>query len=342
MLSLHIDAPRWRAHADAVLLSTPGLVPVIKGNGYGFGRGLLAAEATRLGVPTVAVGQPAEITDVRAAFEGDILVLQPELPGAPAPARDDRVLRTAASLESVQALQGQRVVIEALTSMQRFGLTDVELGQLADLLPSVQFEGIALHLPIDAGNVGRVAEVDDRLATLRAAHIPVTTLWVSHLTEGELARVAAAHPDVAFRSRIGTRLWLGERTAAQARSTVLAAHRLRKGQRFGYRQHKAPRDGVLLVVGGGTANGVALSAPSPVRGITERAKVAAIGTLEAAGRSLSPFHVDGSQRWFAEPPHMQISMLWLPDGVVVPAVGSEIDVDVRMTTTTFDQVVLEN
>ena len=39
---------------------------------------------------------------------------------------------------------------------------------------------------------------------------------------------------------------------------------------------------------------------------------------------------------------MQISMLWLPDGVVVPAVGSEIDVDVRMTTTTFDQVVLDD
>jgi hypothetical protein len=186
-----------------------------------------------------------------------------------------------------------------------------------------------------------VAEIDDRLASLRSANIPIGTLWVSHLSEAELGRVAAAHPDVAFRSRIGTRLWLGERTAAQARSTVLAAHRLRKGQRFGYRQHKAPRDGVLLVVGGGTAHGVALSAPSPAQGITQRAKVAAIGTLEAVGRSLSPFHVDGSQRWFAEPPLMQVSMLWLPDGVVVPAVGSEIDVDVRMTTSTFDEVLLE-
>ncbi len=38
-------------------------------------------------------------------------------------------------------------------------------------------------------------------------------------------------------------------------------------------------------------------------------------------------------------PHMQASMLFLPEGPRVPAVGDEIEVRVRFTTTTFDRVV---
>jgi len=64
------------------------------------------------------------------------------------------------------------------------------------------------------------------------------------------------------------------------------------------------------------------------------------GGLEAAGFALSPFSVDGRRRWFVEPPHMQVSLLFVPGGVAVPSVGDEIDVDVRFTTTTFDRVVL--
>ena len=45
-LTLHVDGARWRANQAAVLSDTPGLVPVIKGNGYGFGRARLAGQAT--------------------------------------------------------------------------------------------------------------------------------------------------------------------------------------------------------------------------------------------------------------------------------------------------------
>ena len=55
----------------------------------------------------------------------------------------------------------------------------------------------------------------------------------------------------------------------------------------------------------------------------------------------SPFTVDGKLRLFAEPPHMQASMLFLPHGPRVPAVGEEIGVRVRFTTTEFDHVVLD-
>jgi hypothetical protein len=36
---------------------------------------------------------------------------------------------------------------------------------------------------------------------------------------------------------------------------------------------------------------------------------------------------------------MQASLLFVPDSARMPAVGDEIDVDVRLTTTTFDAVV---
>jgi hypothetical protein len=166
------------------------------------------------------------------------------------------------------------------------------------------------------------------------------SLWVSHVSDAELATLHRRHPETTFRPRIGTALWLGEPTAYQARGTVLAVHAVRRGQRFGYRQRHAPGDGHLLIVGGGTSHGVALSAPRSVRGLVPRVKLMGEGTLEAGGRALSPFYIGGKRRWFAEPPHMQVSMVWLPSGVQAPVVGAEVQVDVRMTTATFDQVIL--
>lgn len=342
--TLYVDGRRWRAHTDQVLAGTPGLVPVIKGNGYGYGADLLAAEASRLGVATVAVGEPHEVAAVRAGFAGDIAVLRPHLPGVDAvPEPDDRVIRTVATLDGLRALAGHRVVVELLTSMQRFGLEDGELEQVGVLLADTRHAGFALHLPMVGS--GRPAEVEAALSRLERRGLLTAaqqaTLWVSHLSEAELTTLAARHPGVSLRARVGTRLWLGDRAAAQARGTVLAVHRLARGQRYGYRQHKAPRAGHLVVVGGGTSHGVALSAPSPAGSVAQRARTVAAGGLEALGRSLSPFHVQGAQRWFAEPPHMQVSMIWLPDGVAVPAVGAELDTDVRMTTASFDRIVVD-
>ncbi len=118
---------------------------------------------------------------------------------------------------------------------------------------------------------------------------------------------------------------------------MLDVHPLRRGERYGYRQKRAPGGMALVVVSGGTAHGVGLEAPKPVSGMVARGKVAALGGLEAAGRVQAPFHLGGKQRWFAEPPHMQCSMLLVPDDVEV-TVGDEIACDVRFTTTTFDTV----
>jgi hypothetical protein len=72
-----------------------------------------------------------------------------------------------------------------------------------------------------------------------------------------------------------------------------------------------------------------------------RAATLARGGLDAAGFVRSPYSIDGKQRLFAEPPHMQASMLFLPSGARVPEVGDEIDVRVRYTATAFDRIVVD-
>ena len=42
MLTLHLDLTAWREHLSSTRDATPGLVPVAKGNGYGYGLERLA------------------------------------------------------------------------------------------------------------------------------------------------------------------------------------------------------------------------------------------------------------------------------------------------------------
>jgi alanine racemase len=343
MFALHINAAQWRGHLAAVVERHPDIVPVAKGNGYGFGLAMLAAESQALGCPTIAVGALDEVALVHDAFRGDVLVLTPWHPAIDQePHADDRRILTISSLEAVHALTGRRhrVVVELLTSMARFGLDEDALSRAVPELRELALEGFALHLPIDDGELGRVDEISSWVSTLRRHQLPADTLWVSHVSDAELGTLHRRHPETTFRPRIGTALWLGEPPSYQAKGTVLATHLVRRGQRYGYRQHKASAEGHLLVVGGGTSHGVALSAPRSVRGVTARLKLAGEGTLEAGGRALSPFYVAGRRRWFAEPPHMQVSMIWLPSGVAPPVVGADVSVDVRMTTATFDEAIL--
>ena len=68
--SLYVDEERWRRHLREVVSSTPGIVPVVKGNGYGVGNARLAAEAALLGVDTVAVGTSDELPAVARGVPG--------------------------------------------------------------------------------------------------------------------------------------------------------------------------------------------------------------------------------------------------------------------------------
>src|SRR5699024_5493749 len=134
------------------------------------------------------------------------------------------------------------------------------------------------------------------------------------------------------RMRVGTRLWLGAPATRRATATVLDVHEVARGNRIGYWQRRVPGPGWVVVVAGGTANGIAMQAPTSARSARSRAISVATGSLEAIGRALSPYTIDGRKRWFAEPPHMQSSMVLLPAGATPPAIGDEVEVELRLTT----------
>jgi hypothetical protein len=334
-LTLYVDGPRWRAHLVRTVAASPGLVPVAKGNGYGFGVARLARRSTWLGADTIAVGTYGEVAEVERRFPGAVLVMQPWRPFTPDTPTDRRVVHTVGRLEDLVALGRRddrpRVVLEALTSMRRHGLGPADLSTARASALGVKVEGHALHLPLGGGHL---PEVERWLAAA-----PARRWFVSHLDAAELAELRRRHPEIEFRPRVGTGLWLGDRDALAPRATVLDIHPVGRGDRVGYRQRRILRSGSLLVVSGGTANGIAMEAPAAAASARARAVSLARGGLDAAGQALSPYVVDGRQRWFVEPPHMQVSMVFVPAGATLPAAGDEIDVRVRHTTTRFDRVV---
>ena len=346
-LTLTVDGEHWRQHLRSVTDRTPGLTPVVKGNGYGLGLGRLARKADWLGVDTLAVGTYHELPEVFQRFDGDLLVLTPWRPGdSPVPDGLDRrrVIHTVSRYDDLDALletdAEARIVLERLTSMRRHGLSAEELRSAARLLErrTAVVEGVALHLPLAAG--AHLTEVLGHVNDLVASELKTRRLWVSHLTPKELESLRTSYADFEVRPRIGTELWLGDRAALRVTATVLDVHEVERGDTFGYRGRSAPKAGHLLVVSGGTAHGIGLEAPTGDHSIRARAATLARGGLDAAGFVRSPFTVDGKPRLFAEPPHMQASMLFLPHGPRVPAIGDEIEVRVRYTATTFDDVVI--
>lgn len=361
-LVLRVDGERWRAHLTGVRARRPLVVPVAKGNGYGLGLARLARKAQWLGVDTLAVGIYEELPHVSQRYDGSLLVMTPwrSFNGLPEDQLSARVIHTVGRLEELEALAAHgrtsghrpRVVLERLTSMRRHGFSAPDLRAASRVVREqggVVLEGVALHLPLVRAS--HLPEVERLLQDVVAADLGrgldkldqrsgPTTIWVSHLGDEDLASLARRWPELIFRPRMGTDLWLGDRGALAVRSTVLDAHPVERGDTYGYRGRSAPRAGTILIVSGGTSHGIGLEAPTGEQSLKSRAASIARGGLDAAGFVRSPFTVGGKQRLFAEPPHMQASMLFLPAGSDVPAVGEEIEVRVRFTATDVDRVVL--
>jgi alanine racemase len=331
-LTLHVDSDRWREHLRSTW--NPDIVPVAKGNGYGFGNARLLAEARALGAQTVAVGT---YNEVPVDHRNDVVVLSPWRPFLEV-RQGKNVIHTVSRLADLVSIPPRsRVLIEVQTSMRRHGIGARELRHtmLLNALDRIRFEGWSLHFPMGAGgtsaNLREAAQLSKAALAVRPG-----PLWVSHVPAQKLADIGEN-----VKLRMGTGLWLGDRGALKVRSTVLDVHSVRRGERVGYRQRRVSGDGHVLVVSGGTAHGIGLEAPTAAATVRQRAIAMAKGGLDAAGLALSPFTIEGKQRWFAEPPHMQASMLFLPSSVAPPAVGDEVGVDVRFTTTTFDKVSMD-
>lgn len=375
---LNVDADRWRNHVNTVastvesVTSSP-IVPVIKGNGYGLGQARLARVADSLPGTIVAVGTVFELEEVLASCLADVIVLEPFDPRDQAASDtwwniakrwdSNRIIRTISSMAGLESLLSGsgsvRVILEGQTSMHRFGFSESELMRvLADNTVASSINagrlvvlGLALHLPLEQpasepGGFGtaRVREVlrwnGIWQAEISSSNLKVeSSLWLSHLDDDEFSTVREFIGETVIHARIGTRVWLGDRGALTPQGSVLAVHPLSDGVHVGYRQRSGPNGGTLVVVSGGTAHGIGLSAPTPASSLRQRVVTAGTGALDAAGRALSPFTWEGKQRWFAEPPHQHHSMIWLPRGVVVPRIGDRLPADVRFTTSRFDAVL---
>ena len=356
-LTLKVDGERWRTHLLATVTRHPGIVPVGKGNGYGLTLGRLArraqwladhVERTGARLDMLAVGTYDEVGEAASRYDGDLLVLTPWRPFGAAldlePRTASRVVHTVSRSDDLAALRAHdpqaRFVLEQLTSMLRHGMGRRDLAAAAEALGPERsgLRGVAMHLPLNT--TSHLGEVSRLINDIVASGLPTRTVFVSHLTHAELTSLASSYPDFTVRPRIGTDLWLGDRGALRVGATVLDVHEVDRGDTFGYRGRSAPKHGHIVVVSGGTAHGIGLEAPTGDQSLKARAATLARGGLDAVGFVRSPFSIDGKQRLFAEPPHMQASMLFVPSGARVPRIGEDIEVRVRFTATDFDRVVV--
>ena len=227
-LTLTVDGDRWRAHLRAVADATPGLVPVAKGNGYGFTprpAGPQGAVAGARAVDTLAVGTYDELPEVATRYDGNLLVLTPWRPFGAAleldPALARRVVHTVSRLDDLTDLLGRqpdaRFVLERATSMLRHGMTARELWATAD--------GRRAHHPKARARGRRAAPAArPRRAPLRGAPADERRRRRRAAARhglGQPPQRRRARPRCARRTptspsgpRIGTDLWLGDRGGA--------------------------------------------------------------------------------------------------------------------------------
>lgn len=307
-LRLTVQRTAWESHIRSLASGVDGLVPVVKGNGYGFGRATLHPIAATLS-DVVCVGTIDELDSLAASTTP--MVLTPTLIAPDS----TTVVLTIGSLEHVKALIGWqgRVVVKLQSSMQRYGATASEFEQVvADALAAgLEVIGYSLHLPLAGSDLDRLAEVESWLERLDSRH----PLWLSHLQPESYSTLRNRYPDRRFRLRLGTQLWHGDKSFLHLHADVLAVREVTAGDRAGYHLIEVPFDGHLLMIGAGTAHGIATLADGA-----------------------SPFHFSRTRLALLEPPHMHTSMALAPVGSPCPAIGDEVDVQRPLISTHVDKV----
>lgn len=322
-LRLTVASAAWRAQVgatrDAVAAAGDrvSLVPVVKGNGYGFGRSVLAGIASDW-APTIAVGTVHEaLTTPPSGATREVLVLTPSVdPDALArlPAAAIPTVGHAAHVAALAAAgRTGRVTVKLASPMRRYGVEPDGLATLVDACTAAGLEPARwmIHPPLAAHSTN--AHTVRTWLDLLDPSLPVS---VSHLSAAEIGDLAEHHPRHRLELRLGTALWHGDKSALHLEADVLDVRRVVAGTSAGYRGGVVAADGSLVMVGAGSAHGVA--------------------PLDD-GRS--PFHFARQRLPLHEPPHMHTSMLHVPDHGQCPEVGDRVDVQRPLITTHVDEVL---
>lgn len=314
---LTVDGSAWRAHVIATADGLPGLVPVVKGNGYGFGRVDLARRAVlALGSQELAVGTVHEVAGLPVDVAA--IVLTPTLDTLPEHLPADTVLTVGAE-HHVTALARQgwrgRVVVKLASRMRRYGTDDPAALVAACHDAGLEPVAASLHLPLVGDADTRRADIEQWLPRLDA--LPAAaTFDVSHVDRATLDALRATHPHIAWRVRLGTELWHGDKSFLHLGATVVDVHPVTAGEPLGYRQIPSPLTGHVALVAAGSAHGV-----QPLAG------------------GLSPFHHARRRLPLVEPPHMHTSMVLLEADMPPLAPGEFVDLQHPLILTTPDEIV---
>lgn len=318
-LRLTVQRSPWQQHLDETAAALPGLIPVVKGNGYGFGRAVLMPFARQLTAPgdRIAVGTAYEAADVPA--DRTALVLTPHVDRLPTTLPTNAVL-TVGSAQHLHALSAHgwqgRVCIKLGSSMRRYGTTP---DALAALVHQAQHSGCtidsaSIHFPLVGTTTEHLAEL-----TAWLPHLPHlgsgTLVSVSHIPPAGYAALRAEHPEVDWRIRVGTGLWHSHKELLRLTADVVDVFAVADGDTVGYRGVTVFADGHLVLVAAGSAHGV-----------------------RALDDGRSPFHHARRRIDLLEPPHMHTSVLFVPLGDPLPSIGERIDVQRPLIATIVDEL----
>jgi alanine racemase len=335
-LRLTVHTAAWHAHVEHVAstylagAANSSIVPVVKGNGYGLGRSvlarvaddLLASRARRDTPATIAVGTAHELAGLPTRLRP--VVLTP--PGAATAQRlrsvNTNPIVTVGNAAHIAALDGWRgdVVVKLASSMRRFGVAQRELDDFERRARTAGLSviGHSIHLPLAGEDTDRVAEVERWLGVLdgrRRTAESNAVLSVSHLGPDAHTALCNRWPNWTLPIRLGTALWHGDKAALHLGADVLDMHAVAAGTVAGYHGTRVIADGTLVVVGAGSAHGV---------------------TMLDDGRS--PFHFQHRRIAVLERPHMHSSMLFVQTGEPCPGIGDVVDVQRPLTTVAVDEL----
>lgn len=316
-LRLTVRSDAFRRHVREIAGSVPNLVPVVKGNGYGLGRGVLVDLVAELlpSVSTVAVGTIHEATSVPGHLVAHVMNPVGEADLAAIDTIPSHAVLTVGSSRDIDVLAARgwrgRVVVKLASSMRRFGAQHDDFGALVQDVARVggNIHACSIHPPTAGTDLNRLAEIRKWLPLLPEC----VTLSVSHLGPDAVRELANESDRRTIEVRLGTALWHGTKDHFSLEADVIRTEGCRGGEVAGYRSTPVPGDGTLVVIGAGSAHGVL-----PLQ------------------NGDSPFHFGRHRLRLVESPYMHSSIAFVAPDDPCPSPGEMVDVQRPLTMVSPD------